>query len=175
VGGLVPPERLPLMATLRTTTADLLRADATLATLLPGGIHEYPLTNEWGVKEAEGATPAAFDQQTGKLKPSAVVSIFGVGQSFAGTSLISQLGGRPPIQSRAAVISFYQPRPFRDAIESAARRAEDVLDGRQLVTDDLGVVVLTATGNLGDNPGDDDLNAELERLNLRITSMRRNR
>jgi len=164
-----------MMASLRATIADLLRSDATLAGLLPGGVWERPLVAEPGVSEADGATPGAFDlsgQYAGRIKPSAVVTLFGPGQSFAGTSLVSQLGGHPPVRSRAGIITFYQPRPWRDAIEAATRRAEEVLDGQQVTTDDLGVAIISVTGTLGDNPGDDDLAAELDRVNLSVTTMR---
>lgn len=167
-----------MMATARAAIAALLRADAELAVLLPGGVWERPLQRPDVATPQPGDTPGAFETaglDAGAVRPCAVVSLFGVGQSFAGTSLIGQLGGRPPVVGRTATINLYERRPGRDAIEAALGRVEDLLDGVQVATDDLGTVVVRYTGNLGDNPGDDDLGAELERANLSITSMRRRR
>lgn len=158
---------------LRQAIVAHLRADPDLTLLLPGGVHEdIPIKpkNWQAIQEWETAQP--WDQLTGRLRPMAVVKVRGIGTLFSGTPRV--LAGVARGGSTTGVeIWIYEAAPgLRRSIEAAKWRVVDLLDYQSplatpFVTDNEGTAVLKLQGYLGDNEGDPELHAVVERLDFK--------
>lgn len=155
------------MATLTGALVALLQADAPLAADLVGGVWDRPLAPDYGALGIlETATPGAFAPSSAgtsvQVRPSAVVLV----EDLAPFGLT---GGRPPAAGYAWTVSIwlYQARGDRSIISRAGDRLLALLDGAAVQTDD-GSPVLRLLGRFGAAGGtDDDLVAEVDRVQFR--------
>lgn len=128
------------MATLRQALLATLNADATLATILTGGVHDASILPREGM--GLGAVPVQADGVT--IQPFAVVR-WGV----ANPAEVVALSER-----RSVTIWVYQHVGFA-VIEAACKRLKQLLHQAQLATDDAGYALFQWTQDGGELPADE--------------------
>lgn len=108
--------------------ASLLAADATIASLLTGGIWTDQEIGVEGIRRGEDSlTNSAFDPTTGILRPCAVVRERGINSYQAGRSH----KGKVALLRQVVEIYYYEFRGH-DVIDPAKERAYYVLEGVRL-------------------------------------------
>lgn len=146
------------MASLTESLVALLRADPTLADLLPGGVWNRPIRS--GGHAA--ATPMAF---TGTGSASVIRPCASVQPGPVETNL----GGSPAGSFRSLTIWLYETIGSRVTIDAAKARLVALLDGQAVPTTTEGNVVLAFADDLGYGM-DDTLLAEVEQVRFRAAS-----
>lgn len=141
--------------------AAMLRADATLSALLPGGIYEAGQLPEAGLTDPQ-ATPQAY--QAGRLRPCAAV------HSRVPVSIFQAISARDGAMGVSQVVEVYiYAREDAQLLWSANEHVYRILAGKRLTH----TWALTYVGGEGVRPAPELVDARLIRSEFQLVTIRR--